>query len=114
MYYELLTDKVKIKELQKKEEVLLLDPTKVSEEAIELAYYLCKKAMKNKTNIAKQEKYEFLLWLSGKKDISQAKNEVLWKEGNALLIDLFRKGRKGKIRKKATPLEIENISLSRI
>ncbi len=107
-------DKVKIKESQKKEEVLLLDPTKVSEEAIELAYYLCKKAMKNKTNIAKQEKYEFLLWLSGKKDISQAKNEISWKKGETILIDLSGRGKKGKIKKKATALEIERISLSRI
>ncbi|MEM3075738.1 MAG: hypothetical protein QW590_02855, partial [Candidatus Bilamarchaeaceae archaeon] len=43
-----------------------------SKEEFYLAYLLAKLAFKNKKNIAKKFKYEFLLWLTGKRDIRSA------------------------------------------
>ena len=50
------------------ENALLLDAGKInSEEELELAYRLARDAFDKRRNIAKQFRYEFLLWISGKK-----------------------------------------------
>ncbi len=97
-------------------EDLQINPDKVhSREELELAYILAKDAFRRKKNIAKKFRYEFLLWLSGKTDIKSA---VRWAEPSkqALLV-LFEGSRKlkpAKLKKRAEPLELERISLSRI
>ena len=99
------------------ENAVLVNPEKVkSEEEIELAYYLAKKSFRNKSNIAKKFKYEFLLWLSGKMDINSAINYSKTSKKKKLLV-VFEGTlnlKKAKLEKAADPLDIERISLSRI
>jgi len=100
------------------EEELFIDPAKVdTREELELAHLLARDAFGKRRNIAKQFRYEFLLWLSGKTDIKSA---LKWaghpKDGIKIA---FRNGKMSvsspkKLRKKAGPLELERISLSRI
>ncbi|MFH2106141.1 MAG: hypothetical protein ABII22_02690 [Candidatus Micrarchaeota archaeon] len=126
MKFEIISSDLSIGELKGLEmenEILLLDPEKTSEEQIMLAYELCKKSIENKTNLAKKEKLEFLLWLSGKKDIGRAVEEMRFKDRNEILLinftddaDKIKIGKKikYKIRKKATDMELEKMSISRI
>jgi tRNA threonylcarbamoyladenosine modification (KEOPS) complex Cgi121 subunit len=99
------------------EDAVLINPEKVkSMEELELAYLLAKKSFKNKRNIAKQFKYEFLLWLSGKTDIKSALEYFKTPKKQKLLV-LFKGGMKlkqAKLEKTAEPLDLERISLSRI
>jgi tRNA threonylcarbamoyladenosine modification (KEOPS) complex Cgi121 subunit len=95
---------------------LLIDQEKVhSMEELELAYHLAKDSFRKKKNIAKKFRYEFLLWLSGKTDIKSA---IRWaKPSDGALLVLFegsRNLRQARLKKKAEPLDIERISLSRI
>ena len=88
-----------------------------SEEEIKLAYYLAELSFKNKNNIAKKFKYEFLLWLTGKTDIKSALaiSEPKGKECIAVIFgDSKIKGKPSELKKAAEPLDIEKISLSRI
>lgn len=107
--------------------ILLLNPEKInSEEELLLAERLAKDSMREGRAIAKKMETEFLLWLSAKKDISSALREYGFSSPqNILLISfskkkpelksLFKlKEKKMQIRKKATPPEIERISLSRV
>ena len=55
-----------------------------SREELELAYHLAKKSFKNKKNIARSLRYEFLLWLTGKNDIKSAMEMSAPKEGEFL------------------------------
>jgi len=99
------------------EDAVLINPEKVeSMEEMELAYFLAKKSFKNKKNIAKKFKYEFLLWLSGKTDIKSALEYFRTSKKQKLLV-LFKgemKLKKAKLEKTAEPLDIERISLGRI
>ena len=109
------------------EDALIVDSGKVSSsEELELAYRLAKESFENKRNIAKKFRYEFLLWLSGKTDINSAlKSSSPSKPDNILLIlfkgepkELLKKLKASekplKLKKRAEPLDIERISLSRI
>ncbi len=96
---------------------LLINPEKVhSMEELELAYLLTKDSFRKKRNIARKFRYEFLLWLSGKTDIKSA---VKWaepasKEALLILFEGSRKLKPAKLKKRAEPLNLERISLSRI
>lgn len=86
-------------------------------EELELAEHLARKSFKEGKNIAKKFKYEFLLWLSGTRDIKNALKKTA-PEGEHLLV-IFSgldeiKGKRPGLRKKAEPLAMEKISLSRI
>lgn len=96
-----------------------------AEQEIHLAEYLAKKSYKSKKNIAKKFKYEFLLWLTGKRDIKSAIEYANPdKEGFLLIVfsenivQIMRKLKARKhtmtIAKKANPLNLEKIALSRI
>jgi tRNA threonylcarbamoyladenosine modification (KEOPS) complex Cgi121 subunit len=87
-----------------------------SMEEIKLAYHLSRAAFKNKTNIAKKLKYEFLLWLAHTRDIKNAMKKTAPKKGKTLLVlfsgEINRKN--AKLKENADPLRLEKISLSRI
>ena len=55
-------------------------------EEIELAHHLAKDSFGNGTNIAKKLKYEFLLWLSGTRDIKNAFKKTAPREGKDSII----------------------------
>lgn len=112
--------------IAEKEGTLLLNPKKVkSEQELLLAEKLTQNAIKEKRTLAKKQEKEFLLWLAAKKDISSAFEEygfqtpkqillISFKKTKAQLIKQFQlKETKLKLKKKATPIEIERISLSR-
>ena len=114
-------------ESAKKHSFLLLNAEKIHcEEELLLAEKLTEISIKEKRQIAKTRENEFLLWLSAKKDISNAFKEYGFKSPENLLIISFSqtrpqllkaleaKEKKLNLKKKATPLEIERISLSRI
>ncbi len=107
-------------------DALLIDDSIInSNEEITLAYELAKKSFEDKTNIARIFKYEFLLWLTKKRDIKSAL-EAARPKGNEAFLIIFEGGKneilekigakeiKFKLKKNADPLEIEEISLSRI
>ena len=87
-------------------------------EELELAYHLAKRSFERKRNIAKKFKYEFLLWLSGTRDIRNAVRKTA-PEGECMLI-LFSgevenvKEKRLDLKKTADLVRLENISLSRI
>ena len=106
-------------------DVLLVDPSCVeSKEQLELAYYLANKSFEQKTNIARDFKLEFLLWLTGKRDIRSAMEAA--KPKNSMVLAIIFSGSKKKIIdtlgakelklkfKKTDPITLEKISLSRI
>ena len=107
-------------------EALALGPKTIEAlEEVKLAEYLAKKAFKNRKNIANKFKYEFLLWLSGKRDIKSAMEEtkprgkkflvvILSGNENEILKKLNAKKIGLKIRKNADSLRLEKISLSRL
>lgn len=90
-------------------------------EELELSNHLAKKAFQNRKNIARKFKYEFLLWLSGTRDIKNAIKKTA--PGGEFLLILFSdydisklkaKEKKLNLKKTADPLALERISLSRI
>lgn len=95
-------------------------------EEIKLAEFLARKSFAEETNIGKKFKYEFLLWLTGKRDIKSAlllskpnKNNailILFKESdkNKILEKLMAQEIKVKLKEKSDILSLEKISLSRI
>ena len=108
-------------------DALLVDKETVkSLEELALAEFLAKKSFSEGSNIAKKFKYEFLLWLTGKRDIKSAMKiseprdkKVLLilfekKEKKKLLNELNAKERKFKLKENADALALEKISLSRI
>lgn len=116
----------KLLALAKKNSFLLLNPEKInSEEELLLAEKLTEISIKEKNAVAKTRENEFLLWLSAKKDISNAFREYTFKSPENIFLISFSgsktkflkmleaKEKKFKLKKKATPLEIERISLSR-
>jgi tRNA threonylcarbamoyladenosine modification (KEOPS) complex Cgi121 subunit len=84
-----------------------------SVEELELAYHLAEDAFSKEKNIAKEKKLEFLLWLTGTRDIKNA----LKKAGDGCLVVLD--GPKVTVnepglKEKPEPEKLEKISLSRI
>jgi tRNA threonylcarbamoyladenosine modification (KEOPS) complex Cgi121 subunit len=103
----------------------------VSIEEFRLAYHLAARSFAEKRNLARQLRYEFLLWLAGKTDIRSAMKEAApeFQEGRAceIIVAVFSDSGEGpvcsmlggkklplKLGKKAEPLALERISLSRI
>ncbi|MFH0737296.1 MAG: hypothetical protein V1827_01450 [Candidatus Micrarchaeota archaeon] len=97
-----------------------------SKEEFELADHLAKSAFSKKTNIARQLRYEFLLWISGKTDIKSAMAETS-PEKNEFFVVVFSDAKPDavcrmleakelplRLNKNAEALAIERISLSRI
>lgn len=88
-----------------------------SMEELELAYHLARKTFAGKKNIARKFKYEFLLWLSGTRDIKNAMKKTAPEEGKPFLLIVFSgqiRGEKPALKKTADALRLEKISLSRI
>ncbi len=95
-------------------------------EQFELAHLLAKKSFKNKTNLARIFELEFLLWLSGERDIRKAlgKNDfspedfflVSLKKPNkkSVLRELCAKEKPLSLKKVADNLELEKIALARL
>lgn len=95
-------------------------------EEAELAEHLARAAFERKTNISRQLRYEFLLWLSGKTDIKSAMAETK-PDGDEFFVVLFsdavpdgevRGDMEAKLlplalKRRAEPLALERISLSR-
>lgn len=111
----------------KEHDALLLNPKKInSTDELFLAERLTKDAFMEKRNIAKREEKEFLLWIAAGTNISSAFKEYSFESPKNLLLvsfantkqelkNLFKIEEKPlKLKKKATPLEVERISLSRI
>ncbi len=102
------------------EDAIAIRPDAVqSMEEIELAYHLAQEAFRKKRNIAKKLRYEFLLWLSGTRDIKNAMRRT--KPGKEFLLIVFSEesiealgGKEAKLKRKGEPLALERISLSRI
>jgi len=113
------------------EHAVILDAKKVhSMEELELAEILAKDAFRRHRNIAKKFRYEFLLWLAGKTDIKSAL-EFLSPKGREMLLVILNSGEKiiaqknllkklnairkpARLKRRAKPLDLERISLSRI
>ena len=96
-------------------------------EEIKLAHHLAESAFSRKKNIGRKLKYEFLLWLAGKRDIKSAMEITTPKEGEDFFVVLFShlpekeilkrlKARKKKnsLVKDGEAIALERISLSRI
>ncbi len=84
-----------------------------SEEEIVLAEYLAKKSFKTKP-IAKQFRFEFLLWLAGTKDIKSALKKTEVKDKALILSPHPLPLPRAQLKKRANALAIERISLSRL
>lgn len=111
-----------------KYELLLLRPSAASsKKEIELAFYLANKSFGTSASIAKKFHFEFLLWLSGCKDIRKAFAETTFTDEKNILVISFGSGTKKQIidslsakekkllfSDKFEPLELERISLSRV
>jgi hypothetical protein len=89
-----------------------------SMEELRLAHHLAKRSFDTDRNIARIFKYEFLLWLSGTRDIKNALKKTA-PEGRCLLI-LFSGDRPegaqeaAGLPEDADPIRLEGISLSRV
>ncbi len=106
--------------------IVLLDAGKIkSVEELELAHELAKKSLERGNAISKNLEIEFVLWLSGKRDIRRAFEEIGWKKGEVVavsfgiekkeiteLLDL--KEKKLGLETEAGWEAVERISLSRI
>jgi len=109
-----------------KKRMLLLNPGKVgSLGELELAHALAKKSLADGTAISKNMEIEFVLWLSGKKDIRRAFEEAGFNAGKEfiavafgmgkkeLIAELEMKEKKFGLKKEAGWEAVERISLSR-
>ena len=84
-------------------------------EELELALHLAESAFKKNKNIAKSLRFEFLLFLAGTRDIRSAMKKTA--PGKKHLLVIFSDEGVGDgvdLRKKAEPLSLERISLSRV
>jgi len=120
MLIKRISSKMKKQELERisaENNIILLDPKKVkSIEELKLAEHLAKGQSKK---IANKFPLEFLLWLSGKKDIKSAMKMMFEKNSDFIAVyfsDEIKLGKvkKLKLKKKAEPSALERISLSRI
>lgn len=119
--------KQELLQLAERKGALLIDPEKLnSEEELLLSERLAEDSIREKRNVARKKEKEFLLWLSAAKDISSALDKYSFRTPEDFFFVCF-SGKKGELqkdfrleekpaslRKKATPLEVERISLSRI
>jgi tRNA threonylcarbamoyladenosine modification (KEOPS) complex Cgi121 subunit len=101
------------------ENILILPKDAYTREEIELAYALAKKSFAEKKNIAKKFKFEFLLWLTGKNDINSALDQVSCNEEESCVVIVLGdikipNAKKPRLKRRADPLALERISLSRI
>ncbi len=99
-----------------------------SEEELRLAAHLAGKALAGGKNIAKAERYEFLLWLAGKRDIRSAMEATSPQRGERDIVVVWfsRTSEEEVLRRleaedlsiglpeEGEPLRIERISLSRL
>lgn len=83
-----------------------------SVEEARLAMRLTEDAIKKGKNIANKKKLEFLLWLSGTRDIKNALKKT--KPGKEFYLIEFDGKEEYELPEKAEPLGLERISLSRI
>lgn len=110
-----------------RKKILLLDAGKVgSAEELELAHELAERSIADGTAISKNPGIEFVLWLSGKKDIRRAFEEVGFRGGREFIAVSFGIGKKELVaelgmKEKRLGLKgragweaVERISLSRI
>ena len=82
-------------------------------EELKLAYHLADNAFRKKKNLAKKMKLEFLLWLTGTRDI---RNALKKSKGDCLLIldgPEITENEPG-FKERAEPEKLEKISLSRL
>ena len=103
---------------------LVLDSQHItSHTPLNLAYALAQKSFKEKTNLAVQMRFEFLLWLAGTRDIKNALKKLGANNSKDMLLITFHKPPLKKLKAKKLPLklnkeaswqELEKISLSRI
>ncbi len=102
-----------------------------SVEEIMLAHHLAENAFAKKANIARDIRYEFLLWVSGKTDIRSAMESTAPEAGGDFFVLVFPGDKKGPgaaalgrildarklplgLKKEGDALALERISLSRI
>ena len=83
-------------------------------EELKLAYHLAESSMKNRKNLAKKLKYEFLLWLCGTRDIRNALEKSKGNEYRIVLDGEEISENHSDLKEKADPEKLEKISLSRI
>lgn len=120
--------KEQLLEIADEYEFAFLNPNIIkSKEELLLAHYLVKKSFKEKTNIAKKQKLEFLLWVTGTHDIDKAFECACFNNPKDFLVVCFfirdknsvvrllkASEKKLKLDRDAEPLSLERISLSRI
>jgi len=117
--------KEQIMDLLKSNDLLLLNPKKInSTDELLLAEKLATDAFKEKRSIAKNFDNEFLLWLAANTNISSALAKYSFQSPRDILVVSFSQKdptkafqlevKPLKLRKKATSLEIERISLARL
>jgi tRNA threonylcarbamoyladenosine modification (KEOPS) complex Cgi121 subunit len=108
--------------------VMVRDGACTSMEELALAEHLAESAFAAKTNIARSLRYEFLLWISGRRDIRSAMEATAPGEGarDFFVISFSSAGEREILRalgaekkalglgEKAEPLALERISLSRV
>ncbi|MEW6721824.1 MAG: KEOPS complex subunit Cgi121 [Candidatus Micrarchaeota archaeon] len=112
--------------LDRLEAVALGKGIAASEEEITLAAHLARKAFSQKKNIARQMRFEFLLWLCGKTDLRGAM-EAGAPRGDEFFVVAFSDADEEAVlralkaeklplglKKEGEPLALERISLSRI
>lgn len=96
-----------------------------SEQEVDLALHLAEDAFEKGKNIGRKLKYEFILWLAGKRDIKSAMEATAPGPGEDFFVALFSGGEGALekigatrlplgLKKTADPLRLERISLSRI
>jgi len=121
-----LPEKELLERLDGLDAVAIRPDTVASVEEFELANHLAKDAFSRKKSIAKQMRYEFLLWLSGKRDIRSAMKSTK-PDGKEFFAVVFSEARLDAVcrlleaeelplalKKDGDPLDLERISLSRI
>lgn len=107
-------------------DAIIIDPTVVeSTDELLLSEALTKKSFETKENIANKFKYEFLLWICGKRDIKSAL-EISLPTGNEAILIIFEGDKKEilekleakieklQLKKEIDPMRLEKISLSRV
>jgi len=117
--YECTKKHLSVLSKNENENILVLPSDAYTLEEIELAYALAKKSFADKKNIAKKFKFEFLLWLTGKKDINSALSQISFDKEKSYTVIVFGNikipnAKKPRLKKRADPLALERISLSRI
>ncbi|MFH0817687.1 MAG: hypothetical protein V1909_03570 [Candidatus Micrarchaeota archaeon] len=95
-------------------------------EQFQLAHFLAKRSFKNKKNLAKIFELEFLLWLSGERDIRKALSKNDFSPQDFLLVSFRKTDKKSILREleakekplvlkeRPTALDLERISLGRV